>query len=88
MSSLSTLVTVETINIAGPYLAYAGGAAAGVAVFLRNVLGSISDWEKLRRGRTVTIKVKGENVQIEDGMDIDEVLRRIRKSLGIDERTG
>ncbi|TKV77993.1 hypothetical protein FDV58_27715 [Bradyrhizobium elkanii] len=75
----------EIVSVAGPYAAYVGGAAAGMAVFVRNVLGSMAEWKKLREGRTVEIKVKGKRVSIKDGSDVDKVLTDIRKSLGIGE---
>ncbi|HVR56030.1 MAG TPA: hypothetical protein VMT72_04310 [Pseudolabrys sp.] len=81
MSSLTTLLTDDIIRIAGSYAMYAGGAAAGIAVFLRNVLGVITEWEKLRPRRSVEIVVRGEKVTIKEGADVDDVIEAIAKAL-------
>jgi hypothetical protein len=77
----SVYTTIETISLAGPYLAYAGGAAAGVAIFVRNVLGSVTEWQKLRDWRSVEIVVKGKKVQVKDGADAEQVLKDIQASI-------
>jgi hypothetical protein len=76
----------EVITISGPYLAYAGGATAGIAVFVRNVLGSIAEWRKLRERRTISIDVKGKKIEIKDSATVDEVLHDIKTSLGLDDQ--
>jgi hypothetical protein len=78
----ATVYTViEHIKLAGPYFAYMGGAAAGVAVFVRNTLGSITEWQKLRNGRSVEISVGKNVVKVTDGQDLVEVLKNIQVSL-------
>ncbi|ANW00113.1 hypothetical protein [Bradyrhizobium icense] len=76
----------EIASISGPYIAYAGGAAAGIVVFIRNALGSAAEWKKLREGRTISIDVKGKKIEIKDGVTVDEVLKEIKAALGIDDK--
>jgi hypothetical protein len=79
---MATVHTVtETISLVGPHVAYAGGAAAGTAVFVRNILGSVAEWKKLRGERSVEILVKGKKVPVKDGADAEQVLKDIQASL-------
>lgn len=82
-SSIDTIH--EYITVSGPYLGYAGAAATGIAVFIRNVIGSLSDWQKLRGGRSIEIDVRGKKIEIRDGASVDEVLGAIKSKLGIED---
>lgn len=62
-------------------LAYTGGAAVGAAAFVRNCLGSITEWKQLQAGRSFTINVRGKPLRIESGSDVEDVVAAIEKKL-------
>lgn len=72
---------VELITISGPYLAQAGLAAGGFAAFVRNVLGSIDDWRKIRGQRSMTINVRGKQIEIKENATAEDVVRAIEQAL-------
>lgn len=68
---ISTLVEFTTYTFA---------TAAALAVFLRNVVGTIKDWRDLgaqaRHHRYFTLKIGSRAIQVNDGDDLVEVLER------------
>jgi hypothetical protein len=70
------------VTYSGPYLAALSVTAGGGAAFIRNTLGAITEWRKLREGRSINIKVGGKDVSIPDGATEGEVLAAIEQTRG------
>lgn len=77
-------ILIETYNYLiahGNYIPLGAATAAGIGSFIRNVLGSMTDWQKLRLGRTIEIDVKGRKIPIKDGDSFIDVIHAIEKEL-------
>ena len=56
---------------------YGFGSAAALAIFLKNVVSTLKTWREIKpANRTITVKIRGEEIGVKSGDDIAEIVRR------------
>jgi hypothetical protein len=67
------------------YFTYAFASAAGLAVFLRNVVGTLKDLKDLQKRFTITVRLGQRELELENGDDLEKVIADLSKQIKADE---